>query len=132
MSNQNDGVIEFAKLKVSEAQKSVAIREEMVKAWRGGTNESWKQACAMHPLTDGKQLSRKDRIKESETHARIAIKLRRELKIFSEIVLRLEELAMLKEREREALRLCSRNDLAHALRRGRLDDDAEIDTRTHT
>ena len=75
-------IIAFIKQKLEAAESSLKSREEMNRVWRSGTNESWAKACAIHPSTDGKALSKSERLKEAGVHARISVKLRKEVELF--------------------------------------------------
>lgn len=68
---------EFIQGKLIDAFASLMAREEMEKTWRGGTDESWRAV--------GCNLSKKQRLKDADTHLRIAVKLRREVELFKAV-----------------------------------------------
>lgn len=70
-------MIEFIEGKLIDAFQSLQCREEMEKAWRGGTDESWSSVGCTH--------TKAQRLKESEIHGRIAIQLRREVELFKAV-----------------------------------------------
>ena len=61
-------------VKLHEAKSALKAREQMEATWRGGTDESWRAA--------GCKMNKAARLKESETHGRIAVKCRREVEMF--------------------------------------------------
>lgn len=63
--------------KLIAAEGTLKTREEMACVWRHGTNAEWKAASPT-----GRAMSKAARLKEAETHDRIAIKLRREVDMF--------------------------------------------------
>lgn len=69
---------EFIKSKMVEVEKAIAAREESSKAWRGGTDKSWKAV--------GCYKSKPDRIAVAEREERILIKLRHELEMFNGVL----------------------------------------------
>ncbi len=65
--------IDFIKSEIVEAEKAVKFRDDSYKTWRGGTDNSWRQA--------GCYESKAARIKTSDGHGRMAIKCRKRLKL---------------------------------------------------
>ncbi len=65
--------IDFIKAEIVEAEKSVKFRDDSYKTWRGGTDNSWRQA--------GCYETKAARIKTSDGHGRMAIKCRKKLKL---------------------------------------------------
>jgi hypothetical protein len=61
-------------VKLHEAKSALKAREQMEATWRGGTDESWRAA--------GCKMNKEARLKESETHGRIAVKCRHEVEMF--------------------------------------------------
>jgi len=74
--------IEYVRSKLTEADKAVKFRDESVRVWRGGTNESWRLA--------GCNKSKSERMATADGHARISIKCRHEVELLKFI---LEELS---------------------------------------
>lgn len=70
-------MIEFIEGKLIDSFASLKAREEMEKTWSGGTDETWRAV--------GCHLSKKQRLKDSAMHGRIAIKLRREVELFKAV-----------------------------------------------
>jgi hypothetical protein len=79
---QNEQVLEFISSKLKDAESRLKTREAMEMVWRGGTNATWAAAAALHPSTAGKSLSKRERLKQADTHARIAVKLKHEVEMF--------------------------------------------------
>lgn len=72
--------------KITDAEKTLKTREDMAATWRTGTNAEWASAGAMHPSTIGRTPSKASRLKEAQTHDRIAAKLRHELTMFRAVL----------------------------------------------
>jgi hypothetical protein len=70
--------------KLAEAEKALKWREDEARTWRTGTNAQWASAAAMHPSTAGKSLGKAARLVEADRHARIAVKMRREVQMFQD------------------------------------------------
>lgn len=83
-------IIEFIRSKLVSAKASVHVREQMERSWRSGDDNVWVQASMLHPSTAGKRISKEDRLKEAETHKRIAIKCRHEAEMFEAVLAELQ------------------------------------------
>ena len=70
--------IDFIRGKISDMEITLITRIGMQKVWGGGTDASWRAV--------GCFKSKADRLKESETHGRIADKNRRELEMFKSVL----------------------------------------------
>ena len=75
--------VAFIKAKLAGAEHVLIAREQMEAQWREGTDESWRAA--------GCRLTKSERLKESRTHGRIAIKCRWEIKMFKAVLAQLNE-----------------------------------------
>jgi hypothetical protein len=75
-------VVEFVKGKLAAAEHAVKCREEAEKTWRGGTDESWRAV--------GCRMALGQRMETSAREGRIAIKCRREVEMFKEVLARLQ------------------------------------------
>ena len=71
-------IIEFIKAKLATAKASLKAREQMERIWRGGTDASWRAV--------GCPDSKAGRIKTADIHGRIAVKCRREVKMFKAVL----------------------------------------------
>lgn len=67
--------------KLEDAEKALKAREQMEEAWRGGTSESWSAV--------GCFMTKAERLRTSDTHARIAVKCRDEVSMFKAVIERL-------------------------------------------
>lgn len=67
----------FIDQKIRETEVSLRAREDMEKCWRGGTDASWRAA--------GCKKSKAERLKDADTHSRIAAKIRGELEMFKSV-----------------------------------------------
>ena len=72
MATDRQKLIEFIEIKTSKAESDLKIREEMEKAWRSGTDESWNSAAEIHPSTYGIRSTKADRLKTADSQKRIA------------------------------------------------------------
>lgn len=68
----------FIKAKIAEAEQAVKFRDESHKTWRGGTDASWRSAGCMFNVRARQEIAR--------SHARIAIKCRRELQTLRSVL----------------------------------------------
>lgn len=76
-------LLEWLRGKITDAESTLKAREQMEETWRSGDDKSWAAAAAMHPSTSGKPpMKMADRIKVADGQRRIAVKCRRELKMF--------------------------------------------------
>ena len=74
----NGELVSFIELKIAGARKDVAFREESERAWRGGSDHSWRAVgCKMNKL---------ERLKLADTHGRILVKTRHELELFEQVL----------------------------------------------
>lgn len=87
--NDRQKAIEFIQVKIVEAEKALKAREQMQRIWREGTDESWAAAANAHPSTKGQRLTKAERLKESESHGRIAVKCRLEVEMFKLVLTQL-------------------------------------------
>jgi hypothetical protein len=74
--------VEFVKGKLADAEKSLKFREESEKVWREGTDKSWRAV--------GCKMTKQQRLEVSACHGRIAVKCRREVEMFKEVLARLQ------------------------------------------
>ena len=69
-----DRLLEWLRVKLSDAEKSLAARREMEITWRGGDDRIWQAV--------GCKLSRGQRLYESEAQGRLAKKCQRDVEMF--------------------------------------------------
>lgn len=74
--------IEFIKGKLAEAEHKLKLRQESEKVWRSGTDKSWRKA--------GSRMTREERLRVAAMDARIAIKNRKEVEMFRDVLNQLE------------------------------------------
>jgi hypothetical protein len=99
----NPAITEFIRSKITEAQKAIAAREQMVAMFSTGSDESWAEAAKLHPSTAGRPMSKAGRAREVAVHDRIATRLRCELKMFESISQALADIPHLKAIEAAAV-----------------------------
>ena len=75
-------VVDFIKVKLAEAERSVKCREQGEACFRGGTDSDWKSAANMHSSTRGRAMSKAQRMAAANAEKRIAVKCRREVELF--------------------------------------------------
>jgi hypothetical protein len=83
-------LLDWLRVKLSDAEAALKAREEMARTWRHGSDEAWEAAAAMHPKTAGKALKRAARLTEAKKHARIATWCRRDVAMFRATLAALE------------------------------------------
>jgi hypothetical protein len=105
MSNRKE-MVEFIEGKLIDAFAALKAREEMETVWRGGTDESWRAV--------GCTRTKAQRLKDSEMHGRIAVKLRHEVNMFKAVKDALSLLGHL-----NSLSFNNKPDQDHALHRER-------------
>lgn len=71
-------LVQFIEGKLIEAFATLKAREEMQRVWAGGTDESWRAV--------GCHLTKKQRLKDSAMHGRIAEKNRKEVEMFKAVL----------------------------------------------
>lgn len=81
----SDDLLGWLHAKIADAERAVKTREDMAATWRSGDDASWARSAAMHPTTIGRSLKKSARLKEAETHDRIAARLRRDLGMYRAI-----------------------------------------------
>jgi len=74
--------VEFVKGKLADAEKSLKFREESETVWREGTDKSWRAV--------GCKMTKQQRLEVSSRHGRIAVKCRCEVKMYKEVLARLQ------------------------------------------
>ena len=77
--------IQFIKEKLALAERDLKARTSMPKTWAGGTTESWQAV--------GCNLNKAQRDIASQRHARIEVKLLREVELFKAVLATLETIA---------------------------------------
>ncbi len=85
------GAIVWVRAKLVEAEKSVRAREQMEEGYRTGTDAEWEAAAKMHPSTANEpRMTKADRLKESATQGRIAVKCRRDVEMLKLVLALIE------------------------------------------
>ena len=74
----NSELIAFIESEKKYAESCVKFREDSVKCWRGGTDESWKAV--------GCRKTKAQRLETAAIHGRIAIKMRRRVELFDGVL----------------------------------------------
>lgn len=82
--NPKEEVIEWLREQLSNAETALKCREDMQKAWAGGTSQSWRAV--------GCKKTKAQRLEESETQKRIAVKARRDVEMFKATICQIANL----------------------------------------
>ena len=65
--------------KIAEAEKALKAREQAAACWKNGDDKLWEAAAAMHKSTEGKPVSKRDRMIEARRHTNLAAMCKYEL-----------------------------------------------------
>ena len=78
-------MLEWLREQLGKADKSLKARQEMGKVWRSGNSKSW--------LAVGCKLNKAQRLKTADMHARISLKVARDVEMIKALIAELEPLA---------------------------------------
>ena len=77
-TSRSTDLLGWLREKLEDAKKALKAREQMEEAWRGGTDESWSAV--------GCFMTKVERLRTADTHARIAVKCQREVEWYKETI----------------------------------------------
>lgn len=76
-------LLEWLRGKLTDAEKTLAAREQAATTWKGGTNASWAAAARMHPSTASEPpLTKAARVEIATREERIATRCRYDVLMF--------------------------------------------------
>lgn len=88
--SERDEMLQWLGVQLARAEEALKAREDMQKAWAGGTSASWRAA--------GCKKSKAERLKESEMQGRIAVHCRRNVEMFKAVICEIYSVNLVKEK----------------------------------
>ena len=73
--------------KLTDAERSLAAREQAAECWNSGTDEEWAESAKLHPATaKAPPLTKAARMANARREEQIAAKCRREVQNFKDVL----------------------------------------------